>query len=137
LDWDAPARGLTIGDIDADGDDDIVFLAVDGSLHAFRNDATGPTISVRAAAGCDATGAVVTVTAQRVANETSRSTNASYQTLLSRRTYGGAHAAAVIVGAPAAVRARVEWVNGSEYDTDTDIETAGAGTGRLAIVAFC
>lgn len=106
LSWTSVARGLTIGDIDNDGDDDIIFVAVDGTLSALRNDASGATITIRSEAGCRTVGAIATVTQGDV----------SYQAPLVRHTYGGAHSPDFIVGyIDGDASVVVSWPDGSSF----------------------
>jgi len=88
LRWDSASRGLTIADFDADGDDDYVFLSVDGSLDALRNVAAGSSVTIAPGAGCHPVGAVVTVDQGSI----------STRMLLGANTYNGAHSPAVVVG---------------------------------------
>lgn len=90
IDWDGASRGLTIGDIDGDGDDDYLVLNTDGSIVAFRNDTSGMSITIAADPACDPTGAVVTVE-----HETG-----VFHTLLAPHTYNGAHSPEAVVGIP-------------------------------------
>ena len=89
LDWNSSGRGLTIGDIDTDGDDDLVILSEDGTLRAFENRSTAPSLSISVSQRCDVTGATVTVVGEggRV-----------FQSLLRRHTYNGAHAVQLAIG---------------------------------------
>ena len=119
LPWTSASRGLTIGDIDRDGDDDIIFVAVDGSLTALENQTSGrsmgASITIRPEAGCDSTGAIVTVL----------HSTGSYQAPLQRHTYGGAHAPAVVVGTPGrAVGVGVTWPDGTTFEEQIETDSS-------------
>jgi hypothetical protein len=107
LPWTSASRGLTIGDVDRDGDDDIILVAVDGSLTALENQTSRASITIRPEAGCDSTGAIVTVTHSA----------GSYQAPLRRHTYGGAHAPALVVGIPGpSVGIEATWPDGTTFE---------------------
>jgi hypothetical protein len=119
LPWTSSSRGLTIGDIDGDGDDDIIFVAVDGSLTALENQTSGTSmgasITIRPEAGCDSTGAIVTVL----------HSTGSYQAPLQRHTYGGAHAPAVVVGTPGpSVGVGVTWPDGTTFEERIETDSS-------------
>ena len=88
LDVSITARGMTIGDLDGDGDDDIVVITLGGRIVALRNDSDAGSITVTAGNGCVDAGAVITVSGPET----------TFQTLLAPHTYAGAHSAASIVG---------------------------------------
>jgi len=107
IDWDAPSRGLTIGDFDGDGDDDLVFLADDGAMRAFRNDSMASSITIAADPGCDTSGAVVTATQGDLV----------YQALLQPHTYGGAHRVGATIGVvDPNLTVEVRWPGGQTVD---------------------
>lgn len=110
MDWNAPSRALSIGDVDGDGDDDLVFLTLDGRLRSFVNDTLGPTITLQPGPGCDTTGATVVV----------RSGNASFTAPLRRHTYGGQHAPNVIVGSSGNTTIDVGWLGATRARLDDD-----------------
>ena len=119
LPWTSASRGLTVGDIDRDGDDDIIFVAVDGSLTALENQTSGrsmgASITIRPEAGCDSTGAIVTVL----------HSTGSYQAPLQRHTYGGAHAPAVVVGTPGpSVGVGVTWPDGTTFEERIETDSS-------------
>jgi hypothetical protein len=127
LPWTSASRGLTIGDIDNDGDDDIIFVAVDGSLTALENQMSGASenasITIRPEAGCDSTGAIVTVL----------HSTGSYQAPLQRHTYGGAHAPAVVVGTPGrSVDVEVTWPDGTTFE-----EQIKTNSSPITVTASC
>ncbi len=123
LGWDSASRGLTIADFDADGDDDYVLLAVDGSLDALRNDTVGNSVTVVPGPGCHPVGAVVTVDQGSI----------SARTLLGANTYAGAHSPAVIVGMlPTIGEITVSWPGGH-----TSRLSSPRTSGRTRLVADC
>lgn len=95
LTWNSASRGMTIADVDSDGDEDLLFANVDGTVRALRNESIAGSIRVRPDPSCVKTGAVVSVT-QGVM---------SFQKLLAAHTYAGAHQVGAIVGAAAAAAA--------------------------------
>lgn len=88
LDVSVVARGMTIADLDGDGDDDMVLVRQDGQLLALRNDVEAPSLTIRAAAACHVPGAVVDVIGS----------DSGYRSLLAPHTYAGAHGVDAIVG---------------------------------------
>lgn len=82
------ARGMSIADLDSDGDDDIVMMGSSGILRAYRNDGTGPSLAVRLGDGCPRAGAVVDV----------RRGDVRFQTLVAPNSYAGAHGTEAIIG---------------------------------------
>jgi len=88
LDVSVVARGMSIADLDGDGDDDMVLMQQDGRLLALRNDVQTPSVTIRAAAACRVPGAVVGVVGSDV----------GYRSLLAPHTYAGAHSMDTIVG---------------------------------------
>ena len=82
------ARGMSVADLDGDGDDDIVMMGSSGAVHVFRNDAVGPSLAVRLGPGCRAAGAVVDL----------RRGDAVFRTLIAPNSYAGAHSAEAIIG---------------------------------------
>jgi FG-GAP-like repeat len=88
LDMPLVARGMTIGDVEGDGDDDVIVIALDGSVTALRNDSNADSVTVTAEAGCDEAGTVVEIS----------SADRTVVTLLSPHAYAGAHSRAVTVG---------------------------------------
>jgi hypothetical protein len=91
IEWNGSSRGLTIGDIDRDGDDDYLVLNTDGTIVALRNEISGESITVAANPACDPTGAVLTV----------RHEAGVFHSLLAPHTYNGAHSPEAVVGIPA------------------------------------
>ena len=89
LDVEITARGLAIGDLDRDGDDDVVVAARDGSVVALRNDSTRPSFSfVVDERGCELGGATITV----------RHGDRAIHGLLAPHGYASRHDATFVVG---------------------------------------
>jgi hypothetical protein len=88
LDISVVGRGMSVADLDGDGDDDIVLMDHDGGLTALRNDTTGLSVTVRTDASCRTAGAVVDVAGA----------DGAYRTLLAPNTYNGAHGTDAVVG---------------------------------------
>lgn len=89
LDWDSASRGMTIGDVDGDGDHDLIFVSADGQVRALRNESARASITVIPDRVCDSAGATVRVL---------RSDQARFEKLLAANTFAGAHQAGAIVG---------------------------------------
>ena len=88
FDWTTSGRGLTIADVDGDGDDDFVILSEDGTLRAFENQSRAASVSVSVSGSCDLSGATVSVL----------NNDRVFRSLLRRHTYNGAHATQLSVG---------------------------------------
>jgi len=88
LAWEGAGRGMTLLDIDGDGDDDIVTVDVAGAVKVFRNDSVGDSVSVSLTSPCDSAGWVVTVAGAAH----------SFTRLMAPHTFGGSHAPVAIVG---------------------------------------
>ncbi|MFQ5557228.1 MAG: hypothetical protein ACE5GB_06945, partial [Acidimicrobiales bacterium] len=124
ISWTAAARGMSLADLDGDGDDDFVIVTTTGEVRAFRNDLTAASLTVTAAQGCDPTGAVVTV----------RTGSSTYQRLLAPHTFASSHEAAVVVGTGGGnATVTVDWAVGT-----TDVTSMTLSAHREAIeVAGC
>lgn len=84
------ARGMTLADIDGDGDDDIVIVKQLGGVVAIENRSRGPAIGFMAQ-GCDGLGASLVVNTGQ----------AMYQVLIDRHGYASQHGPVINVGLPA------------------------------------
>jgi hypothetical protein len=82
------ARGMSVADLDSDGDDDIVMMGSSGALRAFRNDVVGRSLVVRLGPGCRTAGAVVDL----------RRLGETFRTLIAPNSYAGAHGTEAIIG---------------------------------------
>jgi hypothetical protein len=119
--WTGAGRGLALGDIDNDGDTDLVITRLDDSPVVLRNDSVSRTITVVPAEGCSPVGAVVSVATM----------NGVVTQLLSSTSFGGTHAPGVVVGQPlAGSPISVRWPGGDETDIaagSADRSTADVG----------
>ncbi len=88
IDWTTSGRGLTIADLDDDGDDDFVILSEDGTLRAFQNQSKALSVSISVSGACDLSGVTATVL----------NNDRVFRSLLRRHTYNGAHATQLAVG---------------------------------------
>ena len=117
------ARGMTLTDVDGDGDDDIVIVDRRGGVTALRNDTVGMSLTVEAAFGCSTVGAMATV----------RSASGSYQTLLGGHTYGSGHGPQTIVGVgQQPLTIGVRWGHGL-----TTVEEVSVANGREVLTVEC
>ncbi len=109
LDWSGASRGMAIGDIDRDGDSDIVIVNHGGGLVALRNDTSGPSRTLRARPGCDTAGVVAT--------------SGRHTALIRAHSFLGAHAPEVIFGGvgPITVSAEMTAVDNESPERTTMI----------------
>ena len=114
LEWQGAGRGLALGDLDGDGDVDLVVTTRDEGLTVLRNDVAkaGSVIAVHPT--CDLAGAEVTV-------ETSLG---SYHLLAAPHAFLGRHAPGVIVGGEV-LEVRLAAVNGRQFSQSP---LSGSGT---------
>ncbi len=121
LDWKGASRGMSAGDLDADGDTDLVFVIRGQGLRVYRNDTTGPTLRVLPGPGCDPAATTVIVNSDRGASTA----------LLAPHTFLGAHARELITGASGVATVTVR------YPTATVERTIDLTRGRTEIVVPC
>lgn len=105
--WSGVGRGLALGDIDNDGDTDLVITRLGDSPVVLRNDSAARSATVLPASGCQTTGAVVSIT----------TTSGTVTQLLESFSFGGSHAPGVSVGqAVPGSPMTVRWPGGSETE---------------------
>lgn len=80
-------RAMVLGDVDGDGDTDIVMMSNDGHLTALRNESTGASVTIDVDESCG-DGLVISVD----------TAVGRFVSVIPGHTYGGSHARQVIVG---------------------------------------
>lgn len=129
LSWESASRGMAIADLDADGDDDIVAIGVDGSVTILRNDTEGASLTVGVASRCPATGMTINVQTSVSAQDV----GSTFTRLLAPHSFAGSHSPMVVVGAPEGSHAdvRITNVGGSEVHREAVI------SGRSGLTLDC
>lgn len=94
LPWDGTSRGMAIGDLDGDGDGDVVIVNHGGGLLAYRNDTAGVAVTVRSDPTCVAAGWIAQA----------RTGKGRIRTLLAAHTFLGAHAPEVSLGSARSIQ---------------------------------
>ena len=121
--WSGASRGMALGDLDDDGDTDVVLVAIDGGLTVLRNDVVADSLTVTPGDGCDPHGARVMV----------EQGDRTYAALLTPHGFAGAHAQQVIVGTGTIdVTVIVDWPDG----TRSEMSVPGAA-GRRTLQVGC
>jgi hypothetical protein len=114
ISWNGASRGMAIGDLDNDGDSDLLFVNHNRPPVALRNDTPGPTSTLLPAkAGCDTAGLIV-----RAETDQGVST-----TLLRHHTFLGVHQPQFVLGVAQRTAIEVLTLGGDSLPT----ETAGDG----------
>ncbi len=85
LPWEGSSRGLAIGDLDSDGDPDLVIVNHRGQVRVYRNDTPTPGVTMRLEPGCRADGAILRL----------ESAEGSAAVRVGGRSFAGHHAAEV------------------------------------------
>lgn len=101
--WDATTRAMTIGDVDGDGDDDVLFLSIVGTVIAWENTNPQPSVSVTVDARCPTVGASVEVRHER----------GSYTALVAGHAFNSTHAPGVAIGSSGPIDVTVTWPDGT------------------------
>ncbi len=98
IDWTGSSRGMALGDVDRDGDTDVLIVNHSQGLVALRNDGDAPTLTVRPEdVDCDVAGVIVSV----------ELAGGRITTLAAPHSFLGAHAAEVVLGTGSNLRALV------------------------------
>lgn len=118
--WTGAARGMATGDLDADGDDDLIFIVHGASPVVFRNDTAGPSLVIAVGSDCDLAGATVDI------HNSGRHT----VTLLRRHTFLSAHGPGLVIGTSQDVSVEVTAVDGRVIAGSVD---AGSTRERLFV----